>query len=60
MIIRAADELYNFMVRHTFGGFVPWAPVVFLLIFATELLYFVLLSAERSDLVGGPRGAEPP
>ena len=28
--------------------------------FATHLLHFVLFFMERSDLVGGPRGAEPP
>ena len=32
----------------------------FLLLFAVEVLHFVLFSVERSDLVGGPRGAEPP
>ena len=59
MIIRAADKFKNFMVRHTFGGFVPWGPCFLLLLLAMELLYFVLLSVERSDLVGCPRGAEP-
>ena len=48
------------MVRHTLGGFVPWGPCCFLLLFVMELLYFVVLSVERSDLVGSPRGAEPP
>ena len=32
----------------------------FLLQFTIDLLYFVLLAVERSDLVGGPSGAEPP
>ena len=48
------------MVRHTFGGFLPWGPCRFVSLFAKDLLYFVLFSVERSDLVGGPRGAEPP
>ena len=48
------------MIWHTLGGFVPWGPCCFLLLFAVMLLYFVLFSVERSDLVGRPRGAEPP
>ena len=32
----------------------------FLLVFRMDLLYFVLFAVEQSDLVGGPRGAEPP
>ena len=41
------------MVRHAFGGFVPWGHAVLLLLFAVESVYFVLLSVERSDLVRG-------
>ena len=40
--------------------FLPWAPCRFLLLFAMDLLYVVLFSVEWSDLVGVPRGAEPP
>ena len=42
------------MVRHAFWGFVPLGPCWFLLLFAMDLLYFVLFAVERTDLVGGP------
>ncbi len=53
MILRADDKFKNFMVRHTFGGFVAWDPCCVLLLFGMDLLYCVLFSLERSDLVGG-------
>ncbi len=34
--------------------------LLFWQLFAIELLCVVLFSVERSDLVGGPRGSEPP
>ena len=34
--------------------------MLFLSLFARELVYFVLFAVERSDLVGGLSGAEPP
>ena len=37
------------------GGFVPWGPCCFVSLFAVEMLYFVVVSVEWSDLVGGPR-----
>ena len=43
-----------------FLGVPSLGPLPFLLLFAIDLLYFVLFAVERSDLVGGPRGAEPP
>ena len=30
------------------------------MVLCVYVLYFVLPSVERSDLVGGPKGAEPP
>ena len=60
MIRRADYKFLDFMVRRTFGGFVPWGPCCFLPLFAVELLYFVLFLVELSDFVRGPRGAEPP
>ena len=43
------------MVRCTFVAFLPWPPAVFAAI-CKGFVYFMLLSAEQSDLVGGPRG----
>ena len=43
-----------------FWGVPSLGPLLLLPLFAMELLYVVLFSVERSDLVGGPRGAEPP
>ena len=43
-----------------FCGFPSLAPLPFLLLLTIDLLHFETFSAERSDLLGGPRGAEPP
>jgi len=44
-----------------FGASFSEAPAFFFLPrCAVELLYFALLPAERSDFMGGPRGAAPP
>ena len=48
------------MVRHAFWGFLPWGPRCFVSLFARALLYFERFSVEWGDLVGDPRGAEPP
>ena len=57
----ADDKFLNVMVRHKCEGFLPCAPPLLMLpLFAMELLHAVLFSVERSDLVGGPRGVEPP
>jgi len=48
------------MVRHTARAFVVVEVLHFVLLRVVELLSFVPFSVERSDLMGGPRGAEPP
>ena len=56
----AEDKFKNSMVRLTFGAFLPWAPCCFCRYLQWDLCVFVLFAVEQSDLVGGPRGAEPP